>query len=88
MIKLALMVTVLIMLVLAVLIVLAVVVGLGHGCRGERQGGGDDGRLSCIIFACSAKFWSLSESCNYPTLIKPTKKSQETSYCATPFLSQ
>ena len=45
------------MLVLAVLIVLAVVVGLGHGCRGERQGGGDDGRLSCIIFACSAKFW-------------------------------
>ena len=57
MIKMVLMVTVLIMVVLAVLIVLAVVVGLGHGCRGERQDGGDDGWLSCIIFACSAKFW-------------------------------
>ena len=58
MIDIVLMVTVLIRVVLAVLIVLAVVVGLGHGCCGERQGGGDDGgRVSCIIFACSAKFW-------------------------------
>ena len=57
MIEMVWMVTVLIMLVLAVLIVLAVVVGLGHGCGGERQGGGDGGRVSCIIFASSAKFW-------------------------------
>ena len=57
MIEMVLMVTLLLMAVVAVLIVLAVVVGLGHGCRGERQGGGDDGWVSCIIFACSAKFW-------------------------------
>ena len=57
MIEMVWMVTVLIMLVLAVLIVLAVVVGLGHGCGGERQGGGDGWRVSCIIFASSAKFW-------------------------------
>ena len=43
MIDIVLMVTVLIRVVQAVLIVSAVVVGLGHGCRGERQDGGDDG---------------------------------------------
>ena len=57
MIEMVLMFTVLIMLVLAVFIVLAVVVGLGHRCRGEGQGGGDDRWVSCIIFASSAKFW-------------------------------